>query len=104
MVTLFYLDQENIRINITAQFKDEALLIEGYDIGKSTAEFWGDSDYEYTMNLPATSVPLLEKHMGVTGEDALLQELVKHYAHNKCFSEIQDLLITNNIAFTQSSY
>ena len=33
------------------------LVLEGYDVGKSPKEYWGDSDYEYIRFVPAREVP-----------------------------------------------
>lgn len=38
---------------LDALIDDEGkLVIEGYDIGESVKEFWGDSDYEYWLRVP----------------------------------------------------
>ena len=44
--TLYHLEREDIKINIVARFEKDKLIIDGYDIGKTVKEAWGDSDYE----------------------------------------------------------
>ena len=47
-VILFYLERPDIKISIRIYFNEkEQLYFDGYDIGKSVEEAWGDSDYEY---------------------------------------------------------
>ena len=57
--TLYHLEREDIKINIVARFEKGKLIIDGYDIGKTVEEAWGDSDYEYVMTIPARSLPPL---------------------------------------------
>jgi hypothetical protein len=47
-ISLHKFINEHISKNIQAYFHDENLIIEGYDIGKSINEWWGDNDYEYS--------------------------------------------------------
>ena len=44
---LFYHQGERIRIDIRLGFEGEKLKLDGYDIGETVREIWGDSDYEY---------------------------------------------------------
>ena len=46
MVILFQFKNEGISIQIEAKFDNGDLVIEGYDIGRTVKEYWGDSDYE----------------------------------------------------------
>ena len=39
-VTLFELKNEGIRINISAYFEGDVLVVDGYDIGKTVEEFY----------------------------------------------------------------
>ncbi len=98
-ITLFYLENENIKINIVARFEEDKLIIDGYDIGKRVEEAWGDSDYEYVMTIPAKSVPPLYGLLGVEVGDRemLLEVLAERFRGNRCFSAIGDFLDQNNI-------
>jgi len=100
-ITLYHLKREDIKINIVARFEEDKLIIDGYDIGKTTAEYWGDSDYEYVMTIPAKSLPALYRLLNVKVDDrkGLLNALANRFHGNKCFSAIGDFLDKNNIEY-----
>ena len=98
-ITLYHLKREDIKIKIVARFEKDKLIIDGYDIGKTVEEAWGDSDYEYVMTIPATSLPALYELLNVEVGDrkTLLEALAKRFHGNKCFSAIGDFLDQNSI-------
>ena len=100
-VTLFELKNEGIKISITAYFEKDILVIDGYDIGKTVEEYWGDSDYEYVLRIPSAGISFLYKHLNVFEGDqqALLHVLAKRYNSNSCFSEIRQLLDDNKVSY-----
>lgn len=70
-VTLFEQKGET-SIHIDAEISDEGdIKINGQDVGKAPQEFWGDSDYEY-------SVFVSGKHTDAV-KDALLDKLKDEY-------------------------
>ena len=105
-ITLYHVEREDIKIDIVARFEDDKLIIDGYDIGKTVEEAWGDSDYEYVMTIPASSLPplygLLEVKVGKRKK--LLKALAKRFHGNYCFSEIEDFLKENNIEYERFSW
>ena len=105
-VTLFHLKNENITITIEAKFDGDKLIIEGYDIGKSVKDAWGDSDYEYTITIPSKGVSKLCKIFDISpcSNEKLLMELSKRYNTNSCFSEIRKLLDDNKIKYDGFSW
>ena len=98
-ITLYHLETEDIKIDIVARFEKDKLIIDGYDIGKTVEEFWGDSDYEYIMTIPASSLPPLYGLLNIPVGDqkGLLEAIAKRFHGNKCFSAIGDFLDQNNI-------
>lgn len=98
-ITLYHLKREDIKINIVARFEEDNLIIDGYDIGKTVKDSWGDSDYEYVMTIPAKSLPQLYGLLGVAVDDrkALLKALANRFHGNKCFSAIGDFLDQNSV-------
>lgn len=99
-ITLFQLQTENIKVTVEAYFdRNGNLVIEGYDIGKTVKEYWGDSDYEYSVTVPAEELIKLYTLLGLSGDDktGLLTRLGEQYHSNSCFSEIRDLLDKNDI-------
>jgi len=98
-ITLYHLEREDIKIDIIARFEKNKLIIDGYDIGKTVEEAWGDSDYEYVMTIPASSLPQLYRLLDVKVGDRrrLLKVLAERFHGNHCFSAIGDFLEENNI-------
>ena len=66
-ITLYHLKSEDIKIDIVARFEEDKLIVDGYDIGESVKEAWGDSDYAYVMTIPAKSMPRLPRLYGLLG-------------------------------------
>ena len=100
-VTLYELINEEIKISIVAYFEKDMLVIDGYDIGNRVKEYWGDSDYEYLVRVPATSVDFLYTHFNLWAGDqlSLLKELAKRYHTNSCYSDIRKLLDDNQVKY-----
>jgi len=98
-ITLYHLEREDIKIDIVARFEKNKLIIDGYDIGKTVEEAWGDSDYEYVMTIPASSLPEIYRLLDVEVGDRrrLLEALAERFQGNHCFSAIGDFLEKNNI-------
>jgi hypothetical protein len=98
-ITLYHVEREDIKIDIVARFDKNKLIIDGYDIGRTTEEYWGDSDYEYVMTIPASSLPPLYGLLNVEVGDRrrLLKTLAKRFHGNHCYSAIGEFLEKNNI-------
>jgi hypothetical protein len=105
-ITLFHLKREDIRIHIEARFEGEKLVVDGYDIGKTVEEAWGDSDYEYDMVIPAEGVGALYGLLDVrTGDKGgLLKALAERFHGNRCFSKIGDFLDEHGIGHGTSRW
>ena len=99
--TLYHLEREDIKIDIVARFEKDKLIIDGYDIGKTVKEAWGDTDYEYVMTIPAKSLPPLYELLGVEVGDrkALLEAIAERFHGNKCYSAIRDFMDQNSIEY-----
>lgn len=100
-ITLYRFKDEEIKIDVVARFEDDALIIDGYDIGPRVKEYWGDSDYEYMMTIPAVGVDALYELLDVEAGNRrrLLKALAKRFHGNKCFSAIGDFLDANNVEY-----
>jgi hypothetical protein len=99
-IMLFQLKTPNIKITIEAYFEGEKLVIDGYDIGKTVEESWGDSDYEYVTTIPEIEVKKLYPLMNVLESDkeGLLKAIAGRFNTNTCYSEFNDFLRANNIS------
>lgn len=97
-VTLFHEEREDIRIDVVAYFEQDVLVIDGYDIGKTVKDYWGDSDYEYVMRILPRGVEELYRHFSLPPDkDRLLNALVERYHGNHCFSELESLVDQLNL-------
>jgi len=98
-VTLFHYESPEIRVTVEAYFREEWLMVEGYDIGSRVEEVWGDSDYEYALGVNQEELqklyPLLNVDQG--DKEALLSAIAERYHTNSCYSEIMNLLNQNGI-------
>lgn len=100
-ITLYHLEREDIKVDIVARFARDKLVIDGYDIGRTVEEVWGDSDYEYVLTLPAESVARLYALLGVAAGDrrALLKALEARFGGHRCFSAIREWLDEHDVPY-----
>lgn len=103
---LFSIDNVNIRVMINLGFDGEDLKLDGYDIGKSVSDMWGDSDYEYSITVSEGELPRLYELNQVPfgNKKKLISVLAKFLSDNKAFTLFHDYLKENNIPFTCFSY
>jgi len=105
-VTLFHLETPTIKVDIQAYFENGKLIIEGYDIGKSVNDWFGDSDYEYKTTIHENEVnklyPLLQIQEG--DKESLLKAIAGLYNTNYCYSEFGDFLTKNGIIAEKFSW
>ena len=98
-ITLYHLEREDITVNIVARFEEDKLVIDGYDIGKTVEEAWGDSDYEYVITIPVAGLPPLYGLLNVKVGDrkGLLRAIATRFHGNRCWSSLGEFLAKNNI-------
>jgi hypothetical protein len=98
-IILYQFEASWIKVKIEAYFDQENLIIEGYDIGDRVEEWYGDSDYEYTLVVSGDEVvklyPLLEVNEG--DKEGLLKAIAEKYNTNTCYSEFRYFLENNQI-------
>ena len=45
---------DDVSVHLVARIDEDGdLVLEGQDVGKAVEEYWGDSDYEYVVNVKA---------------------------------------------------
>ena len=99
-VTLFYLENSNIKISIQIYFNEkEQLYFDGYDTGKFVEETFGDSDYEYIYTIEPEEVnkfyPVFNLQEG--DKSGLLQAIKKEFSVNKAYSLFVEFMLSHNI-------
>lgn len=106
-VILFSMHTAHIKVTVEAFF-DAAnnLVIEGYDIGKTVEEYWGDSDYEYSTTISPGEVQKLYALLNLLpgSKSELLNYLQFHYNANDCYSKIQKFLELHHIQYEGFSW
>lgn len=104
---LFEFKNSTISISMKLFFngKDQ-LVFEGYDIGSTVDDFWGDSDYEYGFTVEPQEVRKLCNLLEVKADDkgALLQEIKNRFGGNHAYSKLTAFLGENDIDFQGSSW
>lgn len=104
-VVLFSMNEEHVKVIVEAYFDAMGtLIIEGYDIGKTVEEYWGDSDYEYSTTVNPDEVKKLYASLNLNSQEELLTYLQFHYHANDCYSKIQELLANLNVKFEGFSW
>jgi len=98
-VISFSLNNENIRITIEASFNSTGdLIVEGYDVGKTVAEYWGSNDYEYSITIPAHELNKMYQAAQLPLKpEKLLEFLQQNFNTNSCFSDIRNWLDKHNV-------
>lgn len=101
-VTLFYLERSDIKISIEIYFTDKGqLYFDGYDIGKSVEDVWGDSDYEYTYTIEPDQVERFYEIFGLEYGDrsGLLQAIKNRFSVNEAYSLFGEFMNENDIKY-----
>lgn len=98
-VTLYEFKSDRISIHIEARIEAGDLVIEGYDIGKTVEESWGDSDYEYSTTVKKENISSLCGAMKINtcNNDEILKEISRRFKGNRCFSQFSEFLDSHNI-------
>ncbi len=101
-VILFSLERSDIKISMQIYFNEkEQLYFDGYDIGKSVGETWGDSDYEYTYTIEPDEVnkfyPIFNLKSG--DKQGLLEGIKKQFSVNEAYSLFGEFMRINNIKY-----
>jgi hypothetical protein len=104
-VTLYDFKNEAIHINVVARFENGSLVIDGYDIGKRVEEYWGDSDYEYTITIKEEAIAFLGEALGVSPDQStILNTIAARFQGNHCFSALGDFLDKHKIRYERFTW
>ena len=102
-IILYKKERPDIKISMEMYFNEEGQLIfDGYDIGKTVKDWWGDSDYEYSYTIEAAEVEKLYTLLNIASPDrhSLLKEIKKRFGGNKAYSKFGDFMTENDIDYT----
>ncbi len=105
-IILYHYQSPDLSVRIEAFFRNEKLIIEGYDVGKSVDEWFGDSDYEYSTTLSGEELDKLYLlfHVDKSDHSGLLKAIAADYNDNTCYSRFRKLLDENDIKYDSFSF
>jgi hypothetical protein len=106
-VLLYSFISPDIKVTIEAYFNEPGgLVVDGYDIGKSVKDYFGDSDYEYILTVPQVEVAKLYALCSLPLNDApaLLRHLQSRFNTNHCYSDIKSFLEKNQVRYESFSW
>ncbi len=100
------MERDDIRVTVEAYFNGEDLIVEGYDIGTTVEEYWGDSDYEYATTIKKEEVEKIYPLFGIAGDDkeGLLKAIAGTFNTNTCYSEFGNFLEKNEVQYEVFSW
>jgi hypothetical protein len=102
---LFEFRNENIKVSVEAYFEKGNLVIDGYDIGKTVNEYWGDSDYDYTTTVFPEEVKKLYALFNISDDpDALVMVIAMKFNTNTCFSDFRNFCEQNGVKYEGFSW
>lgn len=105
--TLYEFENENIRISIEIYFnKENQLIFDGYDRGKSVKDSWGDSDYEYTYTIEPEEVNKFYPIFNLKDGDraGLLKSIQNSFSVNEAYSLFGKFMNDNNILYNSFTW
>ncbi len=105
-IILYQYQSPDLSVRVEAYFKDEKLIVEGYDVGKSVDEWFGDSDYEYSTTIAAEELAkiFLLFHVETDDRNGLLEAIAVDYNDNTCYRRFRKLLDENDIKYDSFSF
>lgn len=106
-VTLFNLKRPDIKISMQIYFNEkDQLYFDGYDIGKTVEEAWGDSDYEYTYTIEPEEVNKFYQifNLRVGDKSGLLHAIKNRFSVNEAFTLFGDFMKEHSIKYDSSTW
>ena len=102
-ITLFSLVRPDINVRIELYFDEMGqLILEGYDMGKTVEEIWGDADYEYSHIVPAEEVHKFYSLFDLPQNDrtTLLRTLRKFFGDNSAYTLFGEYMDAHGVKYT----
>ena len=93
---------KRVEIHIKASIVDGELTLSGQDLGISTNETWGDSDYEYWYHLDKENTEKLLEI--IHGSDDPKTALLREFRGKDGCKNLRELCEKNGIRYEFSSY
>ena len=106
-VVLFYSENENVKISMKIYFNEQnQLIFDGYDIGKTVNDVFGDSDYEYDYLIEPNEAEKLYEIFGLESRDksALLQLIKDRFGGNKAYTLFGNFLDEHLIEYISNTW
>lgn len=100
-VTLYKVNTPTQKVEIKLIISEDKLLVSGFDIGKTTKEIFGNSDYEYNITIVKSDIynHINEIQGDKPTEDEIANWYLAKFYGNNCFSNIKSFYIENNLKY-----
>ena len=102
-ITLFSLVRPDINVRIELYFDESGqLILEGYDMGKTVEEIWGDADYEYSHIVPADEVDKFYSLLDLPKNDrkTLLRTLRKIFGDISAYTLFGEFMDAHGVKYS----
>lgn len=102
-ITLFSIVRPDINVRIELYFDESGqLILEGYDMGKTVEEIWGDADYEYSHIVPADEVDKFYSLLDLPKNDrkTLLRTLRNIFGDNSAYTLFGEFMDAHGVKYT----
>ena len=106
-ITLFTLVRPDINVRIELYFDEtEQLILEGFDMGETVEEIWGDADYEYSHIIPAGEIEKFYSILDLPKNDrtTLLRTLKKIFGESSAFTLLAEFMDAHGIRYTSYTW
>ena len=94
-------------LHIEIYFNEEnQLIFDGYDIGKSVKDCWGDSDYEYCYTIEPNEIDKFYTIFNLKKGDraGLLKSIQNDFSVNEAYSLFGKFMKDKNILYNSSTW
>lgn len=98
--------ETGIERTVIGEFKDQTLIIFGFDVGESLIQWHGKDEFEYSITIEHPQLLLLAEVFKIQPYDRenLLATIYTLYHTSSCFEDVRKLLEENKIEFNEESY
>ncbi|MEO0527757.1 MAG: hypothetical protein AAFZ89_11060 [Bacteroidota bacterium] len=101
-ITLYEFESPDIKISMQVYFnKENKLIFDGHDVGKTVSKLMGDTDYEYQYSVESKEAKKIAELFGINFNEKIvfLKEIKNRFNDNNAFSKFGEFMKENNIAF-----
>lgn len=106
-ITLISLVRADINVLIELYFDEQdQLILDGYDIGQTVKETWGDSDYQYTHTIQPEEVEKLYFIFGIYPGNRrhLLKKMKEKFGDTSAYTLFAEFMDAHGVKYTSYTW